>query len=96
MGGVFVAGYWCGSGVLRHAGVGRAEGGGGGGGRGWAGKVWTVDEMACFLSLLEVDVDIPVTMPRQVLAALAELHGGATDSVLRRRGGRQVQFFDKG
>ena len=65
-----------------------------GGGRGGAGQVWTVYEMACFLSLLEVDVDPAVIMPRQVLAALG-LHGGATDSVLRRRGGRQVQFLDK-
>ena len=37
------------------------------------------------LALSEV-VDLPVFMPRQVLAAFAELHGGASDSVHRRLG----------
>ena len=38
------------------------------------------------LALSEV-VDLPVIMPRQVLAAFAELHGGASDSVQRPGGG---------
>ena len=37
------------------------------------------------LALTEV-VDLPVIMPRQVLAAFAELHGVASDSVHRRLG----------
>ena len=37
------------------------------------------------LALSEV-VDLPVIMPRQVLAAFAALHGGASDSVHRRLG----------
>ena len=52
------------------------------------GLVWTVYEMACFLTLFALSevVDLPVIMLRQVLAAFAEVHGGASDSVHRRLG----------
>ena len=50
-----------------------------------------MDSVRCFLTLFEV-VDLPVVVPRRVLAALAELYGGSSDSVLRRLG---VQFLDK-
>ena len=53
---------------------------------GGAGKVWTVYELACFLSPLVVDVVLPVLMQRQALAVLVSCSGGATDSVLRRHG----------
>ena len=49
---------------------------------GAVGLVWTVYEMACFVTLLPSLrwSDLPVIMPRQVL------HGGASDAVLRRLG----------
>ena len=46
---------------------------------GGAGKVWTVYELACFLSPLVVDVVLPVLMQRQALAVLVSCSGGATD-----------------
>ena len=76
------------SGVLREQGVCWCLRGGGGGG-GWGGGLG-VDSvrdgvLPDNLALSEV-VDFPVIMPRQVLAAFTELHGGASDSVHRRRG----------
>ena len=50
---------------------------------GGAGKVWTVYELACFLSPLVVDV-LPVIMQRQALAVLCRFSMEVP----------QLQFFD--